>query len=589
MLKTLAAQIKQYKKAALLTPLFAALEVVMEVLIPLVMARLINEGISAGDTSAILKYGLIMAAMAMLSLLFGTICAHTASYASTGFAANLREGMYRNIQRFSFANIDKYSTAGLVTRMTTDVTNVQNAFQMIMRIAVRSPLTLIFSMVAAFSISPSLSSVFLVPLVFLAIVLGILIKLTMKLFDQVFRKYDDLNASVQENVGGIRVVKAFVREDYENKKFTKAAENVYRMFVKAESIIAFNGPVMMLAIYSSVLALSWLGATAVTNGTMPVGDLSAMFTYIINALSNLMMLSMIFVMLTMSAASGRRIAEVLQEEPSLKNPEKPLETVADGSIDFDHVMFKYHADGQGDPILNDIDLHIRSGETIGIIGGTGCGKSTLVNLISRLYDTTEGTVRVGGVDVRKYDMEALRNQVAVVLQKNVLFSGSILDNLRWGNENATLEECREVCTQACADEFIERFPDGYETHIEQGGTNVSGGQKQRLCIARALLKKPRVLILDDSTSAVDTATDAKIRRAFAQRIPGTTKIIIAQRVASVQDADRIIVMDNGRVEAFDTPEKLLKESQLYREIYEMQTSGGGDFDSPDQQKGGDAQ
>ncbi len=589
MLKTLAAQIKQYKKAALLTPLFAALEVVMEVLIPLVMARLINEGISAGDTSAILKYGLIMAAMAMLSLLFGTICAHTASYASTGFAANLREGMYRNIQRFSFANIDKYSTAGLVTRMTTDVTNVQNAFQMIMRIAVRSPLTLIFSMVAAFSISPSLSSVFLVPLVFLAIVLGILIKLTMKLFDQVFRKYDDLNASVQENVGGIRVVKAFVREEYENKKFTKAAENVYRMFVKAESIIAFNGPVMMLAIYSSVLALSWLGATAVTNGTMPVGDLSAMFTYIINALSNLMMLSMIFVMLTMSAASGRRIAEVLQEEPSLKNPEKPLETVADGSIDFDHVMFKYHADGQGDPILNDIDLHIRSGETIGIIGGTGCGKSTLVNLISRLYDTTEGTVRVGGVDVRKYDMEALRNQVAVVLQKNVLFSGSILDNLRWGNENATLEECREVCTQACADEFIERFPDGYETHIEQGGTNVSGGQKQRLCIARALLKKPRVLILDDSTSAVDTATDAKIRRAFAQRIPGTTKIIIAQRVASVQDADRIIVMDNGRVEAFDTPEKLLKESQLYREIYEMQTSGGGDFDSPDQQKGGDAQ
>ncbi len=589
MLKTLAAQIKQYKKAALLTPLFAALEVVMEVLIPLVMARLIDEGIQNNDTSAILKYGLIMAAMAMLSLLFGSVCAHTASYASTGFAANLREGMYRNIQRFSFANIDKYSTAGLVTRMTTDVTNVQNAFQMIMRIAVRSPLTLIFSMVAAFSISPSLSSVFLVPLVFLAIVLGILIKLTMKLFDQVFRKYDDLNASVQENVGGIRVVKAFVREDYENKKFTKAAENVYRMFVKAESIIALNGPVMMLAIYSSVLALSWLGATAVTNGTMPVGDLSAMFTYIVNALSNLMMLSMIFVMLTMSAASGRRIAEVLQEEPSLKNPEKPLETIADGSIDFDHVMFKYHADGQGDPILNDIDLHIRSGETIGIIGGTGCGKSTLVSLISRLYDTTEGTVRVGGVDVRKYDMEALRNQVAVVLQKNVLFSGSILDNLRWGNENATLEECKEVCAQACADEFIERFPDGYDTHIEQGGTNVSGGQKQRLCIARALLKKPRVLILDDSTSAVDTATDAKIRRAFSQRIPGTTKIIIAQRVASVQDADRIIVMDNGRIEAFDTPEKLLKESQLYREIYEMQTSGGGDFDSPDQQKGGDAQ
>lgn len=589
MLKTLAAQIKQYKKSTILTPIFAALEVVMEVLIPMAMARLVKYGIEGGDTGAIYRYGFLMMAMAMLSLVFGSVCAHTASHASTGFAANLRDGMYRNIQRFSFANIDKYSTAGLVTRMTTDVTNVQNAFQMITRIAVRSPLTLIFSMIAAFLINPELAGVFLIPLVLLGVVLGLIIKRATHLFDQVFKKYDDLNASVQENVSGIRVVKAFVREDFEDKKFGKAATNVYNLFVKAERIIAFNSPVMMLTIYGSVMALSWLGASLVTGGSLDVGDLTAMFTYVMNMLMNLMMLSMIFVMLTMSAASARRIVEVLNEEPSLSNPEQPLETVKDGSIDFNHVMFKYHADGNGDPILNDIDLHIKSGETVGIIGGTGCGKSTLVSLISRLYDATEGSVEVGGVDVRKYDMEALRNQVAVVLQKNVLFSGSILENLRWGNENATLEECKEVCAQACADEFIDRMPDGYDTHIEQGGTNVSGGQKQRLCIARALLKKPRVLILDDSTSAVDTATDAKIRRAFAQRIPGTTKIIIAQRISSVQDADRIIVMDNGRVEAFDTHENLLKKSDLYREIYETQTSGGGDFDSPDQMKGGDAQ
>ena len=562
MLKTLAAQIKQYKKSTILTPIFAALEVVMEVLIPMAMARLVKYGIEGGDTGAIYRYGFLMMAMAMLSLVFGSVCAHTASHASTGFAANLRDGMYRNIQRFSFANIDKYSTAGLVTRMTTDVTNVQNAFQMITRIAVRSPLTLIFSMIAAFVINPELAGVFLIPLVLLGVVLGLIIKRATHLFDQVFKKYDDLNASVQENVSGIRVVKAFVREDFEDKKFGKAATNVYNLFVKAECIIAFNSPVMMLTIYGSVMALSWLGASLVTGGSLDVGDLTAMFTYVMNMLMNLMMLSMIFVMLTMSAASARRIVEVLNEEPSLSNPEQPLETV---------------------------DLHIKSGETVGIIGGTGCGKSTLVSLISRLYDATEGSVEVGGVDVRKYDMEALRNQVAVVLQKNVLFSGSILENLRWGNENATLEECKEVCAQACADEFIDRMPDGYDTHIEQGGTNVSGGQKQRLCIARALLKKPRVLILDDSTSAVDTATDAKIRRAFAQRIPGTTKIIIAQRISSVQDADRIIVMDNGRVEAFDTHENLLKKSDLYREIYETQTSGGGDFDSPDQMKGGDAQ
>lgn len=589
MLKTLAVQVKQYKKAALMTPLFAALEVVMEVLIPMAMAELINQGIQMNNQSAIIKYGVIMMVMAMLSLVFGTICAHTASRASTGFAANVRDAMYESIQRYSFANIDKFSTAGLVTRMTTDVTNVQNAFQMITRIAVRAPLTLIFSMCACFVKSWKLSLVFLVAVVVLGTVLMMIIKRATHLFDQVFRKYDDLNASVQENVSAIRVVKAFVREDFENEKFKKAATNVKNLFVKAENIIALNSPVMMATVYACVLLLSWLGASMVTNSSLQVGDLSALFTYVMNVLSSLMMLSMIFVMLTMSAASARRIVEVLTEEPSLKNPEEPLEEVQDGSIDFDHVMFKYHEKGNGDPILTDIDLHIHSGETIGIIGGTGCGKSTLVNLISRLYDATEGTVRVGGVDVRNYDMEALRNQVAVVLQKNVLFSGSILDNLRWGNENATLEECKEVCAQACADEFIDRMPDGYETHIEQGGTNVSGGQKQRLCIARALLKKPRVLILDDSTSAVDTATDAKIRRAFAQRIPGTTKIIIAQRVASVQDADRIIVMENGKIAAFDSHENLMKQSDLYREIYETQTSGGGDFDSPDQQKGGDAQ
>ncbi len=589
MLKTLAAQVKQYKKPALLTPLFAALEVVMEVLIPMAMAELINQGIQMNNQSAILKYGIIMMAMAMLSLIFGTICAHTASRASTGFAANVRDAMYESIQRYSFANIDKFSTAGLVTRMTTDVTNVQNAFQMITRIAVRAPLTLIFSMCACFVKSWKLSLVFLAAVLVLGTVLMFIIKRATHLFDQVFHKYDDLNASVQENVSAIRVVKAFVREDYENTKFKKAATNVRNLFVKAENIIALNNPVMMTTVYTCMLLLSWLGASMVTNSSLQVGDLSALFTYVMNVLSSLMMLSMIFVMLTMSAASARRIVEVLKEEPSLQNPENPLEEVKDGSIDFDHVMFKYHEKGNGDPILTDIDLHIHSGETIGIIGGTGCGKSSLVNLISRLYDATEGTVRVGGVDVREYDMEALRNQVAVVLQKNVLFSGSILDNLRWGNEHATLEECKEVCAQACADEFIDRMPDGYDTHIEQGGANVSGGQKQRLCIARALLKKPRVLILDDSTSAVDTATDAKIRRAFAQRIPGTTKIIIAQRVASVQDADRIIVMENGKIAAFDTHENLMKQSDLYREIYETQTSGGGDFDSPDQQKGGDAQ
>ena len=578
MLKTLAAQIKQYKKSTILTPIFAALEVVMEVLIPMAMARLVKYGIEGGDTGAIYRYGFLMMAMAMLSLVFGSVCAHTASHASTGFAANLRDGMYRNIQRFSFANIDKYSTAGLVTRMTTDVTNVQNAFQMITRIAVRSPLTLIFSMIVAFVINPGLAGVFLIPLVLLGVVLGLIIKRATHLFDQVFKKYDDLNASVQENVSGIRVVKAFVREDFEDKKFGKAATNVYNLFVKAERIIAFNSPVMMLTIYGSVMALSWLGASLVTGGSLDVGDLTAMFTYVMNMLMNLMMLSMIFVMLTMSAASARRIVEVLNEEPSLSNPEQPLETVKDGSIDFNHVMFKYHADGNGDPILNDVDLHIKSGETVGIIGGTGSAKSSLVQLIPRLYDAETGTVKVGGVDVRDYNLDVLRREVSMVLQKNVLFSGTILDNLRWGDENASEEECIRVAKLACADEFIERFPDKYNTWIEQGGSNVSGGQKQRLTIARALLRKPKVLILDDSTSAVDTATDAKIRKAFREEIPGTTKIIIAQRISSVQDADRILVLDNGKINGLGTHEELLKTNAIYQEVYNSQTQGGGDFD-----------
>ena len=589
MIKKLVSHLGEYKRAAVLTPLFAALEAVMDVLLPTIMAFIIDLGIEKGDMHAIVKYGLLTFLVAAIALLLGVLAGKYAAEASTGFAGNLRDAMYENIQHYSFSNIDKFSTAGLVTRMTTDVTNVQNAFQMIERMCVRAPVHLVFALFMAVVIGGPLSLVFVVAVVFLVAVLASIMIPTFHIFDRVFKNYDNLNASVQENVSGIRVVKAFVREDFEDKKFGKAATNVYNLFVKAERIIAFNSPVMMLTIYGSGMALSWLGASLVTGGSLDVGDLTAMFTYVMNMLMNLMMLSMIFVMLTMSAASARRIVEVLNEEPSLSNPEQPLETVKDGSIDFNHVMFKYHADGHGDPILNDVDLHIKSGETVGIIGGTGCGKSTLVSLISRLYDATEGSVEVGGVDVRKYDMEALRNQVAVVLQKNVLFSGSILENLRWGNENATLEECKEVCAQACADEFIDRMPDGYDTHIEQGGTNVSGGQKQRLCIARALLKKPRVLILDDSTSAVDTATDAKIRRAFAQRIPGTTKIIIAQRISSVQDADRIIVMDNGRVEAFDTHENLLKKSDLYREIYETQTSGGGDFDSPDQMKGGDAQ
>ena len=586
MIKKLASHVKQYKRSAFLTPLCAAGEVVMEVLIPLVMAQLINQGIEAGNMSALIKYGLLMMLLALVSLFFGVACAHLASHASTGFGANLRQAMYQNIQRFSFANIDKFSTAGLVTRLTTDVTNIQNSFQMITRIAVRAPLTLLFSLIAALSISGKLSVIFLVALLFLGTALSLIISTVSKVFSQVFKKYDALNASVQENVKGIRVVKAFVREEHENKKFREASSGVYKLFVKAENIIALNGPVMMGTVYTVILLLSWFGAKLVCSpeSGMLVGDLSALFSYVMSILMNLMMLSMIFVSLSMSAAAGKRIVEVLDEQPSITNPEKPLTQVKDGSIDFKNVHFKYHTEGSGDDILADINLHINSGETIGVIGGTGCGKTTLVSLISRLYDVTEGSVCVGGQDVRAYDMESLRDQVAVVLQKNVLFSGTILDNLRWGKEDATLEECQDVCRQACADEFIEKMPDKYDTFIEQGGTNVSGGQKQRLCIARALLKKPRILILDDSTSAVDTATDAKIRRAFKEAIPGTTKIIIAQRIASVQDADRIIVMEDGRVTAFDTHENLLVNSDIYREIYETQTSGSGDFDETNSDK-----
>ena len=579
MVKTLFRQIKQYKKVSILTPIFTALEVVMEVAIPFVIAYIIDDGISAGNMGNVYLYGGLMLVIAFLSLLFGALAGKYAAAAASGFACNLREGMYENIQRFSFSNIDKFSTAGLVTRMTTDVTNLQNAYQMVLRIAVRAPVMLICSLAMCFFINAEMSSVFLVAIAVLAVGLIFIMLTTMKIFDQVFRKYDDLNASVQENVSAIRVVKAFVREEHENEKFSKAAQNLYRMFVKAESRLAFNTPLMMLVIYSCMIGLSWLGAHNIVAGTLTEGELTSMFTYVMSVLMSLMMLSMIFVMITMSLASGRRIVEVLEEKPDITNPQNPVMEVESGDIDFNQVNFSYKH-GSGEDTLRNIDLHIKSGETIGIIGGTGCGKSSLVSLISRMYDVTKGSVFVGGRDVREYDLEVLRDAVAVVLQKNVLFSGTILDNLRWGKEDATEEECREVCRQACADEFIERFPDGYNTWIEQGGANVSGGQKQRLCIARALLKRPRVLILDDSTSAVDTATDAKIREAFAQKIPGTTKLIIAQRISSVQGADRILVLNNGYVNGFGTHEELLETNEIYRDIYETQTQGGGDFDQP---------
>ena len=579
MIKTLLTQVKEYRRASILAPLFTGFEVLMEVLIPFVTASIIDKGIEAGNISRVYFYGGVMLVMAFLSLVFGILAGRYAAKASSGFACNLRDGIFEKVQTFSFSNIDKYSTAGLVTRMTTDVTNVQNAYQMILRIAVRAPLMLVCSMVMCFFISAKLSTVFLAAIVILAAALILIMIKTTKIFSEVFRRYDDLNADVQENVTAIRVVKAFVREDYENSKFRKAAEKLYSLFVKAESNLALNNPVMMLVVYGCIIALSWFGAQFIVAGDLSTGSLTSLFSYVMSVLMSLMMLSMIFVMITMSAASGRRIAEVLNEVPDMASPEQPKTQLADGSIDFNHVGFSYKH-GSGEETLHDIDLHIRSGETVGIIGGTGCGKSSLVSLISRLYDVDEGSVYVGGNNVKEYDMEELRNQVAVVLQKNVLFTGTILDNLRWGKEDATEEECAEACRQACADEFIERFPDGYNTWIERGGSNVSGGQKQRLCIARALLKKPKILILDDSTRAVDTATDAKIREAFARKIPGTTKLIIAQRISSVQDADRILVLDNGAVNGFDTHENLLENNRIYREIYEAQTKGGGDFDQP---------
>lgn len=584
MIKTLFHQIGAYKKDSILTPIYAAAEVIMEILIPFVTAAIIDEGIQASNMQKVLQYGVIMIVLALLSLFFGIQAGRKAASASTGFACNLRESMYRNIQTFSFSNIDKFSTAGLVTRMTTDVTNMQNAYQMILRIAVRAPMTLICSMVMCFIINVKLSLIFLVALCVLAAALIYIMMHAMPVFQEVFSKYDDLNASVQENVTAIRVVKAFVREDFENQKFGKAAEVLCKLFVKAESIIVFNAPIMMTVIFASMLGLSWIGAQLIVAGDLTTGNLMSLFSYVLSMMMSLMMLSMIFVMLTMSTASAKRIVEVLNEKADLTDPQEPLKEVKDGSIDFNHVSFSYKA-GTGEDTLKDINLHIHAGETIGIIGGTGCGKSSFVNLISRLYDVTEGSICVGGVDVRNYDMEVLRDKVAVVLQKNVLFSGTILDNLRWGKEDATEEECRQVCELACADEFIERFPQKYNTHIEQGGNNVSGGQKQRLCIARALLKDPKVLILDDSTSAVDTATDAKIRAAFATKIPGTTKLIISQRISSVQDADRILVLDDGRVSGFAPHEELLANNQIYQEIYNVQMQSGGDFDQKMQEGG----
>ena len=577
MLKTLLRQVRQYKVAALLTPVWTTAEVIMGILIPYVTASIIDKGIQAGSLPEVYKWGGVMIGIACLSMLFGILAGRFAAYSSTGLAANLREAMYRNIQRFSFSDIDKFSTAGLVTRMTTDVSNIQRAFQMLLRTSFRAPLNMVSALLMCFFINARLSIIFLVAMLVLTVFLTILITRVARLFQQILKKIDNLNGVVQENVSAIRVVKAYVRESHEISKFDKAALELFSLNVRAESLMALNHPVMNLVVNACIISLSWWGAHFIVDGSLTTGQLTSLFSYVMTILSSLMMLSMIFVQLTQSAASGVRIAEVIDEDPDMFNPEHPLTAVPDGSIDFDHVYFSYEKGG--DYALEDIDLHIHAGETIGVIGGTGSGKSTLGNLISRLYDVSEGAVRVGGHDVRAYDMTVLHGEVAMVLQKSTLFSGTILDNLRWGKEDATLEECKEACRLACADEFIEAFPNGYETRIEQGGTNVSGGQRQRLCIARALLKRPKVLVLDDSTSAVDTATDARIRKAFLSRIPGTTKVIISQRILSIKDADRIVVMDNGRVNGFDTHENLLINNEIYRDIYQMQTSGGeGDFD-----------
>ena len=577
MIKKLVSHLGEYKAASIKTPLFAALEAIMDVLLPTIMAFIIDQGIEKGDMNAIICYGLLTFLVAAIALVLGVLAGKYAAEASTGFAGNLRDAMYENIQHYSFSNIDKFSTAGLVTRMTTDVTNVQNAFQMILRMCVRAPVHLVFAMFMAVVIGGPLSLVFVVAVAFLVAVLAAIMIPTFRIFDRVFKNYDNLNASVQENVSAIRVVKSFVREGFENEKYTAACESLYKQFVNAESRLSFNNPAMLVAVYGCNIALSWFGAKYVLHGAITTGQLNALFGYIMNILMALMMLSMAFVMIAMSAASAKRIVEVLDEHTDLPPAKQPVQQVADGSIQFDHVTFKYKH-GSGQPVLNDISFTIRPGETLGIIGGTGSAKSSLVQLIPRLYDTESGTVRVGGVNVRDYNLDVLRREVSMVLQKNVLFSGTILDNLRWGDANATEEECIRMAKLACADEFIQRFPDKYDTWIEQGGSNVSGGQKQRLTIARALLRKPKVLILDDSTSAVDTATDAKIRKAFREEIPGTTKIIIAQRISSVQDADRILVLDNGQINGLGTHAELLATNAIYQEVYNSQTQGGGDFD-----------
>lgn len=579
MIKTLAAHIKEYKAASIATPIFMILEVIMETAIPVLMASIIDKGVEAGNMKHIYTVGAMMVVVAALGLLFGVLGGKYGAKASTGFARNLRKAMYENIQTFAFSNIDKFSTAGLVTRLTTDVTNVQNAYQMILRMCMRAPFSLICAMVMAFIINARLASVYLIAVIVLGCALVLIMSRATKYFGMVFEKYDDLNASVQENISAIRVVKAYVREDYEKDKFKKANGNIYNMFVNAEKIITLNAPLMQTTVYTCILCISWMGAKMIVGGSLTTGELMSLLTYCMNILMSLMMLSMVFVMITMSVASAKRIAEVLNEKTDICNPQEPVYEVADGSVRFDHVIFAYGKNA-AEPVLKDINISINAGETIGIIGGTGSAKSSLVNLISRLYDVNGGAVYVGGRDVREYDIETLRDEVSVVLQKNVLFSGTILDNLRWGNKNATEEECRRACELACADEFIERFPDGYKTYIEQGGSNVSGGQKQRLCIARALLKKPKILILDDSTSAVDTATDARIRSAFAKEIPDTTKIIIAQRISSVEHCDRIIVLDDGVVSGFGNHDELMKSNEIYRDVYESQTGGGGDFDEP---------